>query len=988
MIETFLNLFLCYSSLQCNRIPYYSPKSYVESTVIGNSRQYTFRFCNDTVELPKVYLNDVCRCVPERFYSIFMVIKDEIRKGRFNGFKMDCTQVFNTTDDSSTTPQNAAPSKISTALAQLLRLRGVSPLQIARIQATGLSEAELEGLRARRKLTMAEIAFMQTRGVPIQQINAFQRMGLLPSEIRALRARGRLPRVSPGIPRTPFLARANTSPPGSLPQVTPIRPLSFPRVVPPRIGRGVAPRGTGRRIIGTPIVTPIRPLGVRGSQGIVPQAVRRITKFQELQLLSRQLSPLQLVLLVRGMTKEGLVSLATEMTANQFAAMWKVLTKAQKQQLLPSLTSQMRDRLTSTQTSQESLRAFQNQLTPSQIMQLSPEQIQRLGAVLASMDGDKSQLPKGLLPSSNGDTTPGTGLHFRQINPTTTVIRTGPSTTDNTVFSGEGPSAPAIGTIVIPGDNVVGGDGSVPSTGTGTLTPVNNDSGAEKMIRFDVVPTEAGDSQFNKGNIVEGMSPIDTSGTVVDIGDQNVPNPPSPDLQLTSGSLVIDSPTVDALYQASVGGSIAGTSESGSSNTAMTGDTGNTYADGKTPDAGMDTISPTVDASYQASAGGSIVGTSESGSSNTAMTGDTGNTYADGISPDAGMDTTNIIPNYKRFPETEMFSSGMCSACENSAGELPCYLPHPGYCNKFIQCVPASGSELRPQTMNCYDFLFWDQGIRSCIPTSEHCTMPTGVENLPKEGVIEAPVEYDSTPPQQAVETTTTTPTVDPSTEPPPDYAPFERVQATLDMSLYPAPPSGLVFPDGAPSNLEFPDINTGPNRIVAADEPFNMEVPETTASSTPATVNTSPTPVPVKAPPAEVCEVGWVGFERDCYFLSSDQLTWHSALTQCHNMDAHLARIYTTAENKFIQKTARNRKGGPYEGYWIGGSDIRTEGVWEWYETGKQLGPVFWHQSEPNSFQGDQDCLQLFVHHAFQWDDEVCTHERHYVCEKSAKFD
>ncbi|XP_060084538.1 perlucin-like protein [Ylistrum balloti] len=167
------------------------------------------------------------------------------------------------------------------------------------------------------------------------------------------------------------------------------------------------------------------------------------------------------------------------------------------------------------------------------------------------------------------------------------------------------------------------------------------------------------------------------------------------------------------------------------------------------------------------------------------------------------------------------------------------------------------------------------------------------------------------------------------------------------------------------------------------------MDIPTSTASPTPGVVKTSPTPVPVEAPPSEACEMGWIRFQRDCYYFSSDKRTWRSALTQCHNMGGHLARIYTTEENRFVENTARNRNdGGPYDGYWLGGSDLRNEGVWEWHETQKEIGPVFWHQSEPNSFQGEQDCLQLFVHHGFQWDDEVCTFLRHYVCEKSAKLD
>ncbi|XP_060084539.1 uncharacterized protein LOC132563805 [Ylistrum balloti] len=754
VIETFLNIFLCYSSLQCNRIPYFSPKHYIESTLVGNNRQYAFKRCNDTAILPKVYLNDVCRCVPEKFYSNFMFIKDGIRRGQFNGFKMNCTQVFNSTAEMSggTVPQTAAPSRISTALADLLRRRGVSPLEIARIQATGLSEAELEQLQARRKLTLTEAAYMRSRGVPIQQINAFQIRGLLPSEIRALRVSGRLP---PALPSRPFRRVLSSPVSGNLPQVTPIRPVRG--VIANRIGRPLLPPAIPGRL---PVVTPIRPVTMRSVPNVPPTANRRITKFQELQLLSRQANPLQLIQSVRSLNIADLLSVSREMTADQFVAMWKILTDAQKQQLRPQLTAQMRDRLTSTQTSQESLQAFQNLLTPRQMMQLSPEQLRRLGAVLAAMDGDKSQLPDGLLPTSNGDKTTETGLPFRQPD-TTAVIGTSPGSTGITVVGSDSSNAAEIGTIDITGDNSIGGEGSAPATGTGMLTPVNKDSGAEKMILYDVVATEPGDSQLNKGNIVEvGISPIDTSGNVVDTGNQNVPDPPSPDLQLTSGSLVIDNTVVNA---------------------------------------------------PPPSSGGAITGTSGSSSTNTVTTIETENTVIKSTSTNTQSQTDVIIPNYNIIQDTEDLQQDICKVCEARDRTVACYLEHPKMCNKFIQCVTDYGEKLRPQVMKCYPFMFWNPTFNSCVRNSTHCKTSTGLEDLPREPTVEAPVVYDNNPAEVVIETTPQ-PSTEATTESPPDYAPFERVHATVEMSLLPAPPSesGLTFPDAAPSGLDFPDIHTG----------------------------------------------------------------------------------------------------------------------------------------------------------------------------------
>ncbi|XP_069131775.1 uncharacterized protein [Argopecten irradians] len=788
-IETFLNIFLCYSSLQCNRIPYFSPKHFIESAVVGGNKQYVFKRCNETAELPKVYLNDVCRCIPEKYYSNFMFIKDGIRRGQYNGFKMNCSQVYNMTNDvmlQNAGSQFTTPSKISTDVANLLRSRGVSPLEIARIQATGLTEAQLEQLQARRKLTAAEVRFMQSRGVPLNAINAMQVRGLLPSEIRALRNSGRLPSVSnsrAGMPSGAFhgtVTPART--PGGLPVVTPIRPLQ--RVIPSGIGRRIVSPIVRRPPVrgGLPVVTPIGPVGVRPPTNVRPTSnVGRITKFQELQLLSRQANPLQLIERVRSLNIQDLVSVAMEMSEDQFIAMWKILTDAQKQQLYPRLTQNIRSRLNTTQTHQESLQAFQNLLTPRQIMQLTPAQLSRLGAVLANMGGDNAQLAN-LLTSSGATDTDSTGkdgIPFTKPDdsPVTGIM---PNSAGNRLVDTEVPTEPATGPLLN-----AGSEGSVPSTGTGMLTPVNKDNGAETMILYDVVTADAGDSQINNGNVVEvGITPIDTSGNVVvdtgnvvvDTGNAvNVPGPPAPDSQLTSGSLVVDNPVISSAFASSASSTITETSSgSVSTNTVSTGGT-----------------------QYNSEPSVTI-----------------GNEYNAGTSNNVGDNTnTNVInPNYEILEGTGDLPADACIECEQTARLSACYLPHPTNCNRFIQCVTDSPTKLRPQEMRCYPYTYWDQDNRICSGDKSVCKTPANMDNLPKEPVVEAPVVYGVTPTEPPTPTPTTTPLTTMPTDPPPGYAPFKRVHATVEMSLYPEPPSGpgLVLPDSAPSKLGFPDIHTG----------------------------------------------------------------------------------------------------------------------------------------------------------------------------------
>ncbi|KAI4896072.1 hypothetical protein NFI96_007118 [Prochilodus magdalenae] len=95
-----------------------------------------------------------------------------------------------------------------------------------------------------------------------------------------------------------------------------------------------------------------------------------------------------------------------------------------------------------------------------------------------------------------------------------------------------------------------------------------------------------------------------------------------------------------------------------------------------------------------------------------------------------------------------------------------------------------------------------------------------------------------------------------------------------------------------------------------------------------------------------------WRKNENSFYFFSTEQKTWSESRQDCRERGADLVIINSREEQMFFtgQKKERN--------YWIGLTDVVTEGVWKWVDDQPLMEKEnFWRTGEPNDAGGKEDC-------------------------------
>ncbi len=111
------------------------------------------------------------------------------------------------------------------------------------------------------------------------------------------------------------------------------------------------------------------------------------------------------------------------------------------------------------------------------------------------------------------------------------------------------------------------------------------------------------------------------------------------------------------------------------------------------------------------------------------------------------------------------------------------------------------------------------------------------------------------------------------------------------------------------------------------------------------------------------------------CYMLFQSAANWNTAKSSCEALgDAHLVTVFDLGENAFIGNLTGAR-------FWIGASDILTEGSFVWV-TEETVAATYqnWGGNEPNN-SGNEDCAEMRTDNA--WNDRECNASMAYMCER-----
>ncbi|KAJ8007544.1 hypothetical protein DPEC_G00095150 [Dallia pectoralis] len=148
----------------------------------------------------------------------------------------------------------------------------------------------------------------------------------------------------------------------------------------------------------------------------------------------------------------------------------------------------------------------------------------------------------------------------------------------------------------------------------------------------------------------------------------------------------------------------------------------------------------------------------------------------------------------------------------------------------------------------------------------------------------------------------------------------------------------------------------------------------------------------------AKQCAIGWESYNGSCYNLYEDKLTWEQSQYACIHEGGHLVIIESLQEQEFIRMKVGNTNVGNTNmgnNYWIGMTDMETEGVWVWMDNTTLNDSIkFWDLNngtdadkypEPNNWEGKEHCAQMGRRCSNQtscWLDLDCKTPSKRICE------
>ncbi|XP_051247511.1 C-type lectin domain family 4 member E-like isoform X8 [Dicentrarchus labrax] len=142
-------------------------------------------------------------------------------------------------------------------------------------------------------------------------------------------------------------------------------------------------------------------------------------------------------------------------------------------------------------------------------------------------------------------------------------------------------------------------------------------------------------------------------------------------------------------------------------------------------------------------------------------------------------------------------------------------------------------------------------------------------------------------------------------------------------------------------------------------------------------------------------CEYGWEQHGRQCYYFSTNYLTWSESRDECRQKGGDLVQIDSREEQTFLELKLREKMKFSEDKFWIGLTDSEKEGTWLWVDRSplnKRL--TFWSGKEPDNramYNPDgEDCVRMGKKAGAPdlkcWFDQSCKYTYRSICEKPAE--
>lgn len=124
-------------------------------------------------------------------------------------------------------------------------------------------------------------------------------------------------------------------------------------------------------------------------------------------------------------------------------------------------------------------------------------------------------------------------------------------------------------------------------------------------------------------------------------------------------------------------------------------------------------------------------------------------------------------------------------------------------------------------------------------------------------------------------------------------------------------------------------------------------------------------------------CPWEWTFFHRKCYYFSKSTRNWNDSVTACQEVGAQLVVVENDEEKTFLSAISKDKGSA-----WMGLSDPKREGMWQWVD-GSSLSDSFKkYQKKKENDKGEGEvCAEVTGDF---WTTDKCELEKFWICEKS----